>query len=143
MILSLEDDEPRFDTHGHQRRIELQGFRKRAAVIFGGMDEQERRLHVIDKLQRGTVPELLFRVTDISKTENCPLARVMRKELRRRGVNHHTVVYSPELALSPSDEAGEAPPPGRRSIPGSVSWVPGSAGMLLAGTVIKSLINPK
>ncbi len=85
----------------------------------------------------------LFRVTDISKTENCPLARVMRKELRHRGVNHHTVVYSPELALSPSDEPGEAPPPGRRSIPGSVSWVPGSAGMLLAGAVIKSLINPK
>jgi len=83
----------------------------------------------------------LFRVTDISKTENCPLARVMRKELRRRGINHHTVVFSPELALSPSADPGEAPPPGRRSIPGSVSWVPGSAGMLLAGAVIKALIN--
>lgn len=85
----------------------------------------------------------LFRVTDISKTENCPLARVMRKELRRRGVNHHTVVYSPELAADQAEAAAEAPPPGRRSIPGSVSWVPGSAGMLLAGTVIKSLINSK
>ncbi len=105
---------------------------------------RELGVPVISALGTGNkLDSSLFRVTDISKTENCPLARVMRKELRRRGVNHHTVVYSPELALSPSDEPGEAPPPGRRSIPGSVSWVPGSAGMLLAGAVIKSLINPK
>ena len=105
---------------------------------------RELGVPVISALGTGNkLDSSLFRVTDISKTENCPLARVMRKELRHRGVNHHTVVYSPELALSPSDEPGEAPPPGRRSIPGSVSWVPGSAGMLLAGAVIKSLINPK
>jgi len=83
----------------------------------------------------------LFSVTDISKTENCPLARVMRKELRRRGVIHHNVVYSPESARTPVPLDGELPPPGRRSIPGSVSWVPGSAGMMLAGAVVRALIS--
>ncbi len=78
-----------------------------------------------------------FAVTDISKTTYCPLARVMRKELRARGINHLKVLYSPEPALKP--ESGETPPPGRRSVPGSVAWVPAVAGMLLAGEVVKEL----
>lgn len=78
-----------------------------------------------------------FCITDISKTSGCHLARIMRKELRNRGILHHTVLYSEELPLTPSQE--EAPPPGRRSIPGSVSWVPSCAGLMLAGHVVQAL----
>lgn len=78
-----------------------------------------------------------FRVADISKTEGCPLARILRKELRARGILHHKVVFSPELPVKPRQE--EAPPPGRRSVPASAPWVPPVAGFLLAGTVIQAL----
>jgi len=76
-------------------------------------------------------------ITDISKTENCPLARVVRKELHKRGINHLTVVYSNELPLKPED--AEEPPPGRRSIPGSLVWVTATAGMLLCSHVVLRL----
>ena len=75
-----------------------------------------------------------FEVCDIAETRGCPLARVMRRELRRRGVEHLRVVYSPEEALEPSQP--DAPPPGRRSVPGSTVWVPASAGLLMAQTIV-------
>lgn len=81
-----------------------------------------------------------FEVTDISKTSVCPLARVMRTELRRRGVPHLKVVYSREPARTPHQnddvrqEAGA-----RRAMPGSVSFVPSVAGLILAGAVIRDL----
>ena len=78
-----------------------------------------------------------FRIGDISKTEGCPLARVVRKELRARGILHHRVLWSPEEPRQP--EQHEAPPPGRRSVPGSVAWVPSVAGLMLAGDVVRSL----
>ena len=78
-----------------------------------------------------------LRIDDISKTFNCSLARVMRKELRARGITHLRVVFSPELPASP--EALEAPPPGRRSVPASLAWVPGCAGLMMAGEVILTL----
>lgn len=78
-----------------------------------------------------------FRITDIAKTSGCHLARIMRKELRNRGILHHTVLYSEELPLAPTQI--ESPPPGRRSIPGSVSWVPSCAGLMLAGFVVGEL----
>ena len=79
----------------------------------------------------------LLRVSDLSKTEGCPLARVVRKELRARGIQHHKVVWSPEEPR-PSEQF-EAPPPGRRSVPASAVWVPAMAGLLLAGEVVKDL----
>ena len=78
-----------------------------------------------------------FRIGDISKTEGCPLARVVRKELRARGISHHRVLWSPELPHEA--EQREAPPPGRRSVPGSVAWVPPVAGLMMAGDVIRAL----
>lgn len=78
-----------------------------------------------------------FRITDISKTSGCHLARIMRRELRNRGIVHHTVLFSEELPLDPAQT--ETPPPGRRSIPGSVSWVPSCAGLMLAGFVVQAL----
>jgi len=90
-----------------------------------------------------------FIVTDISKTEGCPLARVMRKELRRRGIQHLKVVYSKEEPRSPARPMEAEPPatasdtrPGstaRRDTPGSISFVPAAAGLVLASAVIRDL----
>ena len=74
---------------------------------------------------------------DLVSCKLSDLARVMRRELRNRGILHHTVLYSEELPQTP--EALEAPPPGRRSIPASVSWVPSCAGLMLAGYVVQEL----
>ena len=80
-----------------------------------------------------------FRVADISKTSVCPLARVMRKELKKRGISHLKVVFSTEDSLKPVGVEEEAAALGKRQIPGSTSYIPGIAGLLLAGEVIKDL----
>ena len=83
----------------------------------------------------------LLQLTDLSKTYGCPLARVMRKELRSRGIEHVKVVFSPE---EPAPTAQlEAPPPGRRSVPASNPWVPAAAGLLLGSAVVRDLIQKK
>ncbi len=81
-------------------------------------------------------PEL-FQVSDISKTSVCPLCRVMRKELKARGIQHLKVCWSPEKPLTPGPSGEEAGV--RRSTPGSVSFVPPVAGLILAGHVIRDL----
>ena len=81
-----------------------------------------------------------FEVADISKTSVCPLARVMRKELGKRGIKHLKVVYSKETALTPAaaeEEVGNAHP--KRQPPGSIAFVPAVAGLILAGEVVKDL----
>ena len=80
-----------------------------------------------------------FEVADISKTTMCPLARIMRKELAKRGIKHLKVVYSKEEALTPTGWEEEAAALGKRQIPGSVAFVPGAAGLILAGEVIKDI----
>ena len=82
-----------------------------------------------------------FEVSDLSKTQGCPLARVMRKELRNRGILHQTVVFSPEQP-APTQQL-EAPPPGRRSVPASNPWVPATAGLLMGSKVVRDLIAQK
>lgn len=98
----------------------------------------ERGIPVISALGTGNKTDAQrLMVCDIAKTMGCPLARVVRKELRRRGIEHLTVVYSPEPGLEP--EKVEAPPPGRRSVPGSLVWVPASAGLLMAQHIVLTL----
>lgn len=80
----------------------------------------------------------LLQISDISKTYGCPLARVMRRELRSRGIHHLKVVFSPEEP-APTTQS-ETPPPGRRSVPASNPWVPASAGLLLGSAVVRDLI---
>ena len=82
-----------------------------------------------------------FMVSDISKTSMCPLARIIRKELKKRGINHLKVVYSQEEALTPDVDPEELARTGKRQIPGSVAFVPGAAGLILAGEVVKDLIK--
>lgn len=97
-----------------------------------------RHIPIISALGTGNKldPQLL-EVTDIAKTSGCPLARVMRKELRSRGIHHLKVVFSPEQAHE--TQQLEAPSPGRRSVPASVPWVPPVAGFLLSAAVIRDL----
>ena len=81
----------------------------------------------------------MFEVADISKTTMCPLARVMRRELGKRGIRHLKVVYSKEEALTPTGWEEEAAALGKRQIPGSSAFVPGAAGLILAGEVVKDI----
>ena len=96
----------------------------------------------------------LFKVTDIYKTNICPLAKVMRKELRTRGIKKLKVVYSEEEPVKPDEtlesscKTGCICPPGtkrkctaKNQVPGSVSFVPSVAGLIIAGEVIKDIIN--
>ena len=93
-----------------------------------------------------------FEVSDIYKTSFCPLARVMRYELRRRGIRKLKVVYSREQAMTPIDDMAISCrqdcicPPGtarkctqRRQVPGSTAFVPAVAGLIVAGEVVKDL----
>lgn len=77
-----------------------------------------------------------FKVADISKTDGCPLARVMRRELKKRGIEKVKVVYSPEQPVGKQEtlETG-------KSVPASIAFVPSVMGLLIAGEVIKDLIK--
>ena len=104
--------------------------------------ETARRLHIPLIMALGTGNKLdpsLLRLADISETYGCPLARVMRRELRSRGIQHQTVVFSPEEP-APTLQL-EAPPPGRRSVPASNPWVPATAGLLMGSKVVRELIS--
>ncbi len=97
-----------------------------------------------------------FEITDIYKTSICPLAKVMRKELRARGINKLKVIYSKEIPISPQDTQESSCktncicPPGtkrkcsiRNQVPGSISFVPSVAGLMIAGEIIRDIINNK
>ena len=106
------------------------------------MQAKAREIPIVSAMGTGNkLDPTKFQITDISKTTDCPLARVVRKELRARGIFHHTVLFSKEEPLTPNVPQGQTPPPGRRSIPGSVSWVPSCAGLMLAGYVVQQLIK--
>lgn len=101
---------------------------------------QERGIPLISSMGTGNKlhPEL-FEITDISKTSVCPLCRVMRRELKARGIGHLKVVYSKEKPVDTSGRETGEDPGARRSVPGSISFVPPAAGLLIAGEVIREL----
>lgn len=80
-----------------------------------------------------------IQITDLSKTAVCPLARVMRRELKKRGITHLKVVYSPEKPHSPGGTAEQSAP--GRQVPGSTAFVPPAAGLAIASAVIQDLIQ--
>lgn len=101
---------------------------------------QERNIPIISALGTGNkLDATRLEVTDLSKTFGCPLARVMRRELGRLGIKHLKVVFSSEEAAE--TDQPEAPPPGRRSVPASVPWVPSVAGLLMGGAIVMDLIK--
>lgn len=102
-----------------------------------------RRIPILTALGTGNkLDPTQLRLADISETYGCPLARVMRKELRSKlGIYHLRVVFSPEQPHE--TQQLEAPPPGRRSVPASVAWVPATAGLLMGSAVVQDLIQGK
>ena len=101
---------------------------------------RDRGIPVLSALGTGNkLDPSRLEVTDLSLTRGCPLARVMRRELGRRDIRHLKVVYSSEEAVPCAPL--EAPPPGRRSVPGSVPWVPPIAGIMMAGAIVMDLVG--
>ena len=83
---------------------------------------------------------LRLRVSDISKTSVCPLARAVRQALKKKGITHLKAVWSDEPPRMPAPlPDGEPLPPGKRSLPGSIMFVPAAAGLLIAAEVIQDL----
>lgn len=121
------------------------------------MKAQEKGVRIVSSMGAGNkLDASAFRVADIYKTKVCPLAKVMRRELKKRGVKKLKVVYSEEKALTPLEDESISCrsncvcPPGtehkctdRRAIPGSVAFVPPVAGLIIAGEVIKDLCEIK
>ena len=117
------------------------------------MQAQETGTPIISSMGAGNkLNAAAFEVSDIYKTSFCPLARVMRYELRRRGIRKLKVVYSREQAMTPIDDMATSCrqncicPPGtarkytqRRQVPGSTAFVPAAAGLIAAGEVVKDL----
>jgi len=117
--------------------------------IVDAIDTVTSKLLIIEKAKESDIPVIscmgagnkldptMFEVADISKTSVCPLARVMRQELRKRGINHLKVVYSKEEPIKVGITENGKP------LPGSVSFVPSAAGLIIAGEVIKDLVKEK
>lgn len=99
------------------------------------MEAKEKDIPIISSMGTGNkLNPSLLKITDISKTSVCPLARVMRYELRKRGINHLKVLYSNE---EPKGNVINE----KRNIPGSISFLPSTAGLLIASEVVKDIIN--
>ena len=101
---------------------------------------KEHQIPIISCMGTGNKlhPEL-FEIADISKTSVCPLCKVMRKELKNRGINHLKVLYSKEKPVDTSQCEIQEDKGMRRSLPGSISFVPPVAGLLIAGEVIRDI----
>ncbi len=99
---------------------------------------KEKNVPVISSMGTGNkLDPTAFKIADISKTSVCPLARVMRRELKNLGIENVKVLYSDELPVTPKERLSE----NGKSIPASISFVPSVAGLIIAGEVIKDLIK--
>ena len=132
--------------------------------VVDAIDTVTAKLKLVEQAQKAGVPIIscmgagnkvdptAFEVADIYKTSVCPLARIMRRELRKRGIQKLKVVYSKEPAITPIEDMSISCrthcicPPGtarkctqRRQVPGSNAFVPAAAGLVLAGEVVKDL----
>lgn len=119
--------------------------------VVDAVDTVTAKIEIIKRAQEAGTPVIssmgaankldptAFEVADIYKTQVCPLAKVMRRELKKRGIESLKVVYSREEAIKPFQlEEGET---GRRVTPASIAFVPSVAGLIVAGEVIKDLIK--
>lgn len=116
-------------------KLALASYAKEHGILFLASMGTGNKLH----------PEL-FQIADIGETSVCPLCRVMRRELKRRGIERVKVLYSAEKPVTPSKELEEqlmreelSEGSSRRSVPGSIAFVPPVAGLLIAGEVVREL----
>ena len=98
---------------------------------------KEKGINIVSSMGTGNKLGYNFEITDIKKTSVCPLAKVMRRELRNRGINSLTVLYSKEEPISPVNPIVE----NGRHIPASISYPPAIAGLMISGYVIRSIIE--
>lgn len=127
-------------------------FQERPDYIVDAIDTVTAKLALAEKAEKEGIPMIssmgtgnklhgeTFTITDISKTSVCPLCKVMRKELKARGISHLKVLYSPEKPIDIRGKETKEEKGNRRQIPGSVSFVPPVAGLLIAGEVIRDLL---
>ena len=119
--------------------------------IIDAIDTVTAKLTLVEEAQKRDIPLIscmgtgnklhaeLFEITDISKTSVCPLCKVMRRELKARGIYHLKVLYSKEKPVDTTGRVTGEDAGARRSIPGSISFVPPVAGLLIAGEVVREL----
>lgn len=119
------------------------------------MQAKKENIPVISAMGTGNkLDPSKFQITDIYKTNICPLAKVMRKELRKRNIDSLKVIYSEEEPIKPDDTSSSSCktncicPPGtkrkctiRNQVPGSISFVPSVAGLMIAGEIVKDIIE--
>ncbi|MDD6214404.1 MAG: tRNA threonylcarbamoyladenosine dehydratase [Firmicutes bacterium] len=130
-----------------EKEVNISGYN----YVIDAIDTVSSKLVLIEEAQRLNIPIIScmgtgnkldptkFKISDIYKTSVCPLARVMRRELHARNIKRLKVLYSTENAIKPKKIAKENPT--KRQTPGSISFVPSVAGMIIAGEVIKDLIK--
>ena len=126
-------------------------FEKKPDYIVDAVDTVTAKLTIAEWAQREGVPLIscmgtgnklhpeLFEIADLSETSVCPLCKVMRREMKARGIPHLKVLYSREQPVDVSGRMPEEAQEGRRAVPGSISFVPPAAGLLIAGDVIRAL----
>ena len=127
-------------------------FKERPDYIIDAIDTVTAKIALAQKALEGGIPIIssmgtgnklhgeMFEIADISKTSVCPLCKVMRKELKARGIRHLKVLYSKEMPVDVSDRETEEYAGRRRALPGSISFVPPVAGLLIAGEAIRDLL---
>lgn len=126
-------------------------FETKPDYIVDAVDTVTAKLTIAEWAQREGVPLIscmgtgnklhpeLFEIADLSETSVCPLCKVMRREMKARGIPHLKVLYSREQPIDVSGRMPEEAQEGRRAVPGSISFVPPAAGLLIAGEVIRAL----
>lgn len=126
-------------------------FTEKVDYIIDAIDTVTAKLALVEVAKEKNIPIIcsmgtgnklhpeMFEITDISKTSVCPLCKVMRKELKARGIKKLKVLYSKEIPVDITDRVTEEEKGNRRSLPGSVSFVPPVAGLIIAGEVIREL----
>ena len=126
-------------------------FTEKVDYIIDAIDTVTAKLALVEVAKEKNIPIIcsmgtgnklhpeMFEITDISKTSVCPLCKVMRKELKARGIKKLKVLYSKEIPVDIIDRVTEEEKGNRRSLPGSVSFVPPVAGLIIAGEVIREL----
>lgn len=136
----LPDNSDMFDFTGYSYVVDAVD--TVAAKIALVMKAKEANVPIISSMGAGNkLNPAEFEVADIYKTSVCPLAKVMRHELKKRGINHLKVVYSKELPVKPEYPADMQPEEGKRPFPGSVAFVPSVAGLIIASEVIKDIVG--
>nr|WP_304971229.1 tRNA threonylcarbamoyladenosine dehydratase [uncultured Schaedlerella sp.] len=126
-------------------------FETKPDYIVDAVDTVTAKLTIAEWAQREGIPLIssmgtgnklhpeLFEIADLSETSVCPLCKVMRREMKARGIPHLKVLYSREQPADVSGRMPEEAQEGRRAVPGSISFVPPAAGLLIAGEVIRTL----